>query len=403
MDAYDDEDVGVIIVEPEDAEVLATVVTADVEKGKEWEEEEEKEKEEETASSSPEIMKIPRINGNYVDVLKHIRVMGLDRFKKHYVVSSRKVELGYVLDVLPGTPHHPLTDMCKDLIVSEDLSHVVARGFDRIPKADTRSMEAFNMQPQFDLYEKVDGVLVRIFHFDGRWHVALGNSDTAKHVLPVGAMKNDNRTYQDLIFDVLMVDRCCYKRFNKICYELLDKSMTYLLQLVSPDLQNVTSYAIATMPLLAVRHTRTGKWAAPTRDAKVLFCQLKPMHSDMWMGRNIKTLMEGLTPKNPGFVVYLGEQPLFIAENKRFTDLYEMRHNRSSNLDKKIRLFLEGRHEDYVTQFPQESRVFDVMKGLMDKLMERLETFKKEIAATSLHEFVTKNGPQDYIPILESG
>lgn len=352
-----------------------------------------------SCASSPETT---RKNRDYVDVAKHLRITGLQTFKKHYGVSYRRSELGYVLDVLPGTPHHPLTDMCKDLVVTEDLSQIVARGFDRIPKADAQLMESFGMEPEYRLYEKVDGVLVRIFYFGGKWHVAQGNSDNAKQVLPCGALRNDNYTYQDLIFDALHVERCCYTRFHKICSDLLDRNMTYLLQLASPDLQNVTSYAIATVTLLAVRHTRTGRWVEPSRDATILFCQLNAVHPDRWTGKNIKTLMEGLTPKNPGFVVYKRLEPLFVAENKRFKDLYEVRHDRSSNLDKKIRMFLEGSHADYVVQYPQECRVFDVMKGLLEKLIDKMKTFKREIAATSFDAFMETHGRQDYTAILES-
>lgn len=162
------------------------------------------------------------INKEYVNVTKH------PQFPLYIYNYSKKCQFKHAWN--------EVTETCRGLIVDEDLN-IIARPFKKFYNYE--ELLQMNMQipdEEFEVYEKLDGSLGILYFWEDKAYIATRGSFTSNMALHATNVLNEK-------YDV----------------SLLDKSKTYLFEIIYPeDLHIVTYKNVDDIFLLAVIDNETG-------------------------------------------------------------------------------------------------------------------------------------------------
>lgn len=149
----------------------------------------------------------------------------------------------------------PATIRCRGLVVERTTGRIVALPF---PKTFVTSMHgAHDFAPPlpdepFEIFEKVDGSLIIVFWYDGRWHAASKGSFISSQALWAEG------------------------RLNAADTTGLDQELTYLAEAVYPGNRIVVNYGSThALVLLAAFRTATG-YEPPLNDVKLHWAPIGP-------------------------------------------------------------------------------------------------------------------------------
>jgi RNA ligase len=116
-------------------------------------------------------------------------------------------------------------------LVTDDKGNIVAKPF---KKFFNDSEKKHTPTPEFDVYEKMDGSLGILFHYEGEWVLATRGSFTSDQ-----AVKG-------------------FEMLQKYDYQKLHKDYTYLFEIIYDDNRIVVKYDYEDLILLGMIHTKTG-------------------------------------------------------------------------------------------------------------------------------------------------
>jgi len=146
---------------------------------------------------------------------------------------------------------HPVVMECRGLILKNDFTPV-CRPFDRF----FNHGEALNVTGDFDIgsshiYEKLDGSLVKMYFYDGKWRVATRGTAFA-----------ESENYTGDLFESLIVKAFGCDDIDDLDGKLktiaLATDCTYIFEYTSPNNRIVTPYTEDKMYLLGIRHNVRG-------------------------------------------------------------------------------------------------------------------------------------------------
>ena len=241
----------------------------------------------------------------------------------------------------------PLVCEARGIII--DIAHqmVVCWPFDKF----------FNVQEQYaadidwktaHVLEKIDGSLIKLYWFNGKWIFATSSTCDAGEA-PVAGYKGI--TYRDVI---LQADN-----YGKISFDDLDKDYTYLFELASPMTQVVIKYDKTTLYYLTARDNTTGEEVDfELEDFK------KPRSF------SLKTIDECLDAavklnKDPeadltdeGFVVVDGKHNRIKIKSSAYIAQHRVVNNKIFTAKRISELFLQGADfAKLAKDFPNEARI----------------------------------------------
>ena len=141
----------------------------------------------------------------------------------------------------------PLVCEARGIIIDINHQMVVCRPFDKF----------FNVQEQYaadidwstaKVLEKIDGSLIKLYWYNGKWVFATSSTCDAREAQVAGY---NDITYQDVIARA--------DNYGKIPFDDLYKGRTYLFELVSPLTQVVIKYDRTALYYLTARDNTTGE------------------------------------------------------------------------------------------------------------------------------------------------
>lgn len=146
--------------------------------------------------------------------------------------------------VLSELSYCDLVNECRGLMLNLEYLTVVARGFDRFHNLNQfPSNQGFNFNC-YSIYEKLDGSLIELYHYDGQWLMKTRGTTTADG-------NTNGYTFEELARGYI-TDRWDLSK--------LDTAYTYCCELTSPYNRVVVEYPETKVTLLGVREAATGKY-----------------------------------------------------------------------------------------------------------------------------------------------
>lgn len=215
----------------------------------------------------------------------------------------------------------------------------------------------FNVQEQYAadidwktarVLEKIDGSLIKLYWFNGKWVFATSSTCDAGNASVAGYK---DITYRDVI---LRADN-----YGKISFDDLDKGYTYLFELVSPMTQIVIKYGKTTLYYLAARENATGEEIDfELEDFK------KPRSFSL---RTIDECLEAAVKLNKdseedltdeGFVVVDGKHNRIKIKSPAYVTRHQIANNRVFTTKRVTDLFIQGADfAKLAKEFPNEARI----------------------------------------------
>lgn len=243
----------------------------------------------------------------------------------------------------------PLVCEARGIIIDVKHQTVVCRPFDKF----------FNVQEQYaadidwntaKVLEKIDGSLIKLYWYNGKWTFATSSTCDATEASVAGYK---GVTYRDIIARA--------DNYERIPLNDLNKNRTYLFELVSPMTQVVIKYDHPSLYYLATFDNMTGE----EMDSDDLFENFKRPRSFP-----LKTIDECISAamelnkapevdiKDEGFVVVDGQHRRIKIKSPAYVALHRTATNKIFTVKRMAELFLQGTDFNKLAkEFPNEARI----------------------------------------------
>jgi T4 RnlA family RNA ligase len=235
---------------------------------------------------------------------------------------------------------HPVIQECRGLILSLDGFDVVSRCFDRFFNFGEGPNEHFDIEPGDVIVEKVDGSLIKLYHWDGRWHVSTRGTAFAEADTPFG------RTFAEVVQTA--APRLLCEQF----LAGLSRDCTYIFELVSPENRVVKTYDSTALVYLATRDNRTGEYCSNARHME-LHCGIRGPRvyrfdtagKCLEAAKNLPDLEEGYVVYRSGRPVCKIKSPTYVAAHRLFSG--------PMTTKRAVELLLTGEADELIAYFPE--------------------------------------------------
>ena len=284
------------------------------------------------------------IDKEYVNVTKH------PQFPLYIYNYSKKCQLEHVWN--------EVTETCRGLIVDEDLN-IIARPFKKFYNyEELLQMNAQIPDEEFEVYEKLDGSLGILYFWENKAYIATRGSFTSSMALHATNVLNE-----------------------KYGVSLLEKSKTYLFEIIYPeDLHIVTYKDIDDIFLLAVIDNETGIDDDISKWNNVFKCTIK------YDGFSDYTkIREAFSGKNrEGFVIKF---KCGFRMKLKFAEYWKLHFLKSGFTEKQILQYLIDDDKEsiqkYLDMFDEEhqiyyNRIIDKFKEAYNSILDKVRMQYKE-------------------------
>lgn len=284
---------------------------------------------------------------------------------------------------------HEIADKCRGLIVDKDLN-IISRSFDRFYNYG-ESGENFSLPSNFKIMEKIDGSLIKIYWYNNQWNISTRSNPFGNNY--VGDYKF---TYAELVKSTLGVS------LNKKISQFSKKiEYTHIFELVSPYNKVVTNYGKQPkLFYLVSRNNISGEYFDFSLSVKnnfplICFPQIynfKSLDDVLEKSKNLSNLQEG-------FVIYNNSlQPILKIKSPKYVIAHKLRGN-GLNLKDAIKLVILNEHIEYLSYFPEDSKIFDKILREINQFLSTLQNIINHLDFSlpqKLFAQLVQNYPKEY-------
>lgn len=260
-----------------------------------------------------------------------VRVVQHPEFQNLYLFDYKSIVADFSCEVVRES---------RGLVLDRDNGwQPVCRSFIKFFNAE-ESLAAKIDWPSAKVYEKLDGSLLNLWFYNGKWHVSTNGSPNAG-----GKVGSNDFTFQTLFWEVF--DQLGYKTPTVFSKEF--EKMTFMFELMTPYNQIVVRHPQNRLTLIACRWNDSGKEVDPAAFKNCYdYVRLQPFGNM----DDIKAYLETTSPfEQEGFVVVDKDWQRIKIKSARYV---EMHHLRSSFTPKKcLQLILKNEQSEFLSYFPE--------------------------------------------------
>lgn len=283
--------------------------------------------------------------------------------RKPYCLKIKRDD-GYIMfsyNQLESDFYNPIVRECRGLIVDEATMKPVCVPFFKfgnygegyVPDIDWATAR---------VQEKVDGSLMKVWHHNGRWRLSTNNTIDA-FKCPLG------------LVDFLKMD-CPYETFGDLFYDaavhscldlgVLDKSNTYMFELVSPYNKVVVNYEFAEIYHIGTRNNETLEEMVVDIGVK------KPKEYPLHTLDECVDAASKLTFNEEGYVVVDGNWNRVKVKSPAYVAVHHLKGNDGINIKGVLDLIKNNELDEFITYFPEYKNAVEDIKGKVDAIISEL-------------------------------
>ena len=256
----------------------------------------------------------------------------------------------------------PLVCEARGIIIDVVHQMVVCRPFDKFFNVQERYAADIDWNTARVL-EKIDGSLIKLYWYGGKWIYATSSTCDAREASVAGYK---DITYRDVIARA--------DNYGKIPFDDLNKGYTYLFELVSPMTQVVIRYDNTTLYYLNARDNRTGE----EKDHELEGFR-KPKSFPL---KTIDECLEAAVELNKdpesdvtdeGFVVVDGKHNRIKIKSTAYVALHRAVTNKVFTARRMTELFHQGADLTKLAKdFPNEARIIKYYDWQFEEVMHKI-------------------------------
>lgn len=219
--------------------------------------------------------------------------------------------------------------------------------------------------------EKIDGSIISVFFYDGKWRIATNSTiDAFKTELSDASLY---KTFGELFESVLPLSTFVGNRYENICWTF---------ELVSPYNKVVIDYPKTKVYLLSVRFMDTLKeldydqistYAAKLR---VSYPQFYYMNDEAGFRHIVEQMPEG----HEGIVVRDENGERVKIKTLLYFEMHRAKNNGVITLERIVDLIRANDHYEFLSYFPEYQPVFDDVKRQIDHSEVVIEKVRQDVA-----------------------
>ena len=256
----------------------------------------------------------------------------------------------------------PLVCEARGIIIDIVHQMVVCRPFDKFFNVQERYAADIDWKTARVL-EKIDGSLIKLYWYNGKWIFATSSTCDAVEASVAGYK---GITYRDVI---LRADN-----YGKISFDDLDKDYTYIFEIVSPMTQVVIKYDKTTLYYLAARDNTTGEEVDFELEnfKKPRSFSLKTIEDCLEAAVKLnKHSEEDLTDE--GFVVVDGKHNRIKIKSPAYIARHRVVSNKVFTAKRMTELFLQGTDfAKLAKDFPNEARIIKYYEWQFEEVRHKI-------------------------------
>lgn len=335
-----------------------------------------------------------------MNVVNFLKSNSVDALKANYSVRAKvyPTEGLIVLNYLNTPQSCKIANECRGLILSTKDFRVISRSFDRFFNYNENSGHDSGISKLTDkcyAVEKIDGSIIKIYHFNGMWHVS--TRGTAFGECTIATSKT---TYKEAIFEALefinpggKINEHAERKFQQFCKDCgMNTSYSYILELTGKMNRIVTEYNPNKYELwlLGIRNNDTvGKYI----DVNTVNLSDTILRPKSFIFDNIDECIEeakNLRDYKEGFVVYNNTtfEPIVKVKSPSYVIAHNSTNCMFDNTTKNIyKMILNGESTEFLAYFPHYKETFDEyeeqLKKYFDAAQMEYEKFSKSMLSNT--------------------
>lgn len=311
-----------------------------------------------------------------METVKYLRQNGLAKLVEEFAIKVKEYDGGIIVlnyNQIDSPKAHPIVMECRGLILDRAFN-VVSRSFDRFFNLG----EQPETQKHIDMskarcFEKVDGSLIKIYKWNGEWHISTRGTAFAE-----AEVNGSPVTFVDLVLKALGYENM--KHFRIMANLYLNEDFTYICELTSAENRVVRSYVGYTLHYLGARNNKTFEYGGYQQEQDAMYFgariinqySFESVDECLEVAKHLKDLDEGYVLYQDGIPVCKIKSPVYVAV-----------HNiRGEGLSPKriAQIVLSGESDEYLRYFPEDEPFFkpyfDAHAAMMKSLAECYEATK---------------------------
>lgn len=307
--------------------------------------------------------------------VKYIQSYGIEALKKNFGIRVKEYPDAYVLNYGGKSPKTAVDNECRGLIISKEFSisdadvanpshkpmlveestvdnfkddapmiQVISRSFDRFFDLEQTSVPPEDWN-KYQIYEKMDGSLIKIYHYKSKWHIS------TRHTMYAEGNASTTLTFKELCLLALNMTE---DHFQARCQVSLNPKYTYICELVSPENPIVVKYTLHQIYLLSVRENATGNYIMdenPDFLKRLEPIQFNSLADCLYVLNSKPVLFEG-------YVFYKDGVPVYKLKSKQYLSFAGIK---GASDTEKVRLVLENGLYEYLQKYPEDEYKFELI------------------------------------------
>lgn len=268
----------------------------------------------------------------------------------------------------------PIVTECRGLILEKDTWNVVFLPFIRFfnyGEALDYVQQNIDINGDFFknayLIEKIDGSLIGVWNYKGKWRISTRGVIDASGTLPT-SLENPDKTFKDLFYETVN---------GQTLFESLNPEYTYTFELVSLENRNISIYSKKDLYLLGIRHQATlmeqdpyfiqqESYTMQIRTPEIY--RIDDVETALKKAASVGLMEEGFVCVNYNYRMPNGfEFPRLKIKNRDFVALSHLKESITSSLTGLLRVVVNSEYTEFLSYFPEYT---DTVNKILDKYTE---------------------------------
>jgi hypothetical protein len=227
--------------------------------------------------------------------------------------------------------------------------------------------------PSVKVSEKIDGSIMKLWQYDGVWHLSTNANIDAKNAR-IDDIRKDNFAQ---VFWEAVRDNLPYRMYHELEWlEQLDTEYTYIFELVSPYNRVVIPYANTQVYFLGARNNISNyQWGCDERAAEILHCDMfpRPKLYPMQTLEEVIDAAENLPWNEEGYVCYDKDFNRCKIKSPKYVVAHFARNNNVITRWHLIDIILKGEMDEFIIYASDYKDQIEYVKKLMDDFVHFMD------------------------------